>query len=90
MPLYEYRCKECGEEQEHHHKMAEEPPPCPKCKGLLERVISAPKVARAGQSRLGQPFYSEAEAAATAGPAWRETAKNPHRPGGDRKAIYFH
>jgi len=90
MPTYEYHCATCDEDQEHHHKMADKAPRCPTCKGKLERVISAPRVARVGQSRAGQPFFSEAEAAATAGEGWRETAKDPHRPGGDRKAIYFH
>ena len=40
MATYDYRCKECGVEEEHVHKMSETPEiKCPKCTGIMERVV---------------------------------------------------
>ncbi len=39
MPLYEYRCRQCGHSLEEIQPMGAEPPsPCPKCGGELRRV----------------------------------------------------
>jgi hypothetical protein len=44
-----------------------------------------------GKTNLtGKPFYSEREVEANYGKHWRQTAKNPGRPGGDRKALYYY
>lgn len=45
MPLYEYRCKQCG----HHFEKiqsfsAPDEKECPVCKGEVERLISAPAI----------------------------------------------
>lgn len=43
MPLYEYRCTECGHNFEKiQHFNSPELTECPKCKGKLERPLSAP------------------------------------------------
>ncbi|MGH9587462.1 MAG: FmdB family zinc ribbon protein [Acidobacteriaceae bacterium] len=43
MPLYEYRCKKCGHQFEKIQSFsAPDEKECPKCKGELERLISAP------------------------------------------------
>jgi putative FmdB family regulatory protein len=43
MPLYEYRCTTCGERTEVLQHLSDPPlKECPKCGGVLERVISAP------------------------------------------------
>ncbi len=43
MPLYEYRCKGCGEVSEFLQRFDDPPKEtCPKCKGELERLLSAP------------------------------------------------
>ena len=43
MPLYEYRCKGCGEVSEFLQRFDDPPKEtCPKCKGQLERLLSAP------------------------------------------------
>jgi putative FmdB family regulatory protein len=45
MPLYEYRCTECGERIEVLQRLGEAwLTECPSCHGLLERMISAPSL----------------------------------------------
>jgi putative FmdB family regulatory protein len=45
VPLYEYRCKQCGHQFEKIQSFsAPEEKECPVCKGELERLISAPAV----------------------------------------------
>ncbi len=43
MPIYEYECEKCGTVVEMMHGMSEKPPTtkCAKCKGKLQRLISA-------------------------------------------------
>lgn len=41
MPTYEYRCKTCGYEFEEFQSIVDTPlTECPKCTGLVERLIS--------------------------------------------------
>ncbi len=43
MPLYPYRCTECGHRFEKIQNFSAEPETeCPKCKGLLERPLTVP------------------------------------------------
>lgn len=43
MPLYEYRCTQCGHRFEKIQKVADEPiRECPQCKGAVERPLTAP------------------------------------------------
>ena len=45
MPLYEYRCNECGHQFEKIQSFsAPEEKECPQCQGSVERLISAPAV----------------------------------------------
>jgi putative FmdB family regulatory protein len=45
LPLYEYRCKECGHQFEKIQSFsAPDEKECPVCKGELERLISAPAI----------------------------------------------
>ncbi len=54
MPLYEYRCKQCGHQFEKIQTFsAPDETECPVCKGELERLISAPAV-----QFKGSGFYS--------------------------------
>ncbi|UCG77805.1 MAG: FmdB family transcriptional regulator [Nitrospirota bacterium] len=42
MPIYEYKCSDCSEEMEFIQKFSDDPiEECPKCKGRLEKLISA-------------------------------------------------
>jgi len=43
MPIYEYKCTECGHELEELQSMNSRPlRSCPECKGKLQRMHSAP------------------------------------------------
>lgn len=43
MPLYEYRCKKCGEHIERIRKFSDPPlTKCPECGGKLEQQLSSP------------------------------------------------
>jgi putative FmdB family regulatory protein len=45
VPMYEYRCKQCGHQFEKIQSFsAAELTECPVCKGELERLISAPAI----------------------------------------------
>jgi putative FmdB family regulatory protein len=45
LPLYEYRCQNCGATIEKIQKFSDAPPvKCGKCGGRLERVLSAPAI----------------------------------------------
>lgn len=53
MPLYPYRCKECGHKFEKIQKFSAKPEKvCPKCGGALERTLTAP-----GLSFKGAGWY---------------------------------
>ena len=48
MPLYEYRCVDCGRHLEEIQKMGAGPPgPCPECGGELKRVYGRVEIGRA-------------------------------------------
>ena len=54
MPLYEYKCKQCGHRFERIQSYsAEDAKECPVCQGKVERLISAPAV-----QFKGSGFYS--------------------------------
>ncbi|RKY04859.1 zinc ribbon domain-containing protein [Candidatus Poribacteria bacterium] len=54
MPIYEYRCKECGERFETLVLSEGEIPSCPSCGGdKVEKLISAPQVRMDGLSPSG-------------------------------------
>ena len=45
MPLYEYKCKECGLVVEKIQKVADRPlEKCSRCGGVLDKVISSPAI----------------------------------------------
>ncbi|MFQ5700481.1 MAG: FmdB family zinc ribbon protein [Acidobacteriota bacterium] len=45
MPLYEYECKKCGHRFEVIQKFSDPPRrACPRCKGRVEKLLSAPAI----------------------------------------------
>jgi putative FmdB family regulatory protein len=86
LPLYPYRCKECGHRFEKIQKFGAKPEKvCPKCGGALERTLTAP-----GLSFKGAGWYvndyaakgssSEASSSAT------ESAPAEKKTGADAKS----
>ena len=45
MPIYEYQCQKCNAHTEAFQKVSDKPlSKCPKCRGKLEKLISAPAI----------------------------------------------
>ncbi len=60
MPLYEYRCKNCGHQFEKIQSFsAPEEKECPVCKGPVERLISAPAVQFKGSGWYATDYASK-------------------------------
>jgi len=50
MPIYEFRCKKCGNQIEVLQKLSEKSPTrCKKCGGRLEKMISSPAIQFKGE-----------------------------------------
>ena len=50
MPIYEFRCKKCGNQIEVIQKMSDKSPTrCKKCGGRLEKMISPPAIQFKGE-----------------------------------------
>ncbi len=64
MPLYEYRCKQCGHRFEKIQTFsAPDEKECPVCKGEVERLISAPAVHFSGSGFYSTDYPSKSSAA---------------------------
>lgn len=45
MPIYEYKCDDCGRKHEAIQKLSDAPlETCPSCQGKLQRLLSAPAI----------------------------------------------
>lgn len=65
MPLYAYRCTQCGHKFEKIQNFSDEPQSvCPKCGGVLERPLTAPRL-----HFKGAGWYVNDYAAKTSAPA---------------------
>jgi putative FmdB family regulatory protein len=65
LPLYAYRCTECGHRFEKIQSFSSEPElVCPKCQGVLERPLTAPRL-----HFKGAGFYINDYAGKSATPA---------------------
>ncbi len=53
MPIYEYRCLQCGRSLDVSHPIGAEPGPCPWCRGTVRRIYSS-----IGVIFKGSGFYS--------------------------------
>jgi putative FmdB family regulatory protein len=56
MPIYEYRCKQCGNEFEAIQNVDDREPPCPKCDS--KDIVKNLSVTNKGQSSCGAPKKS--------------------------------
>jgi putative FmdB family regulatory protein len=67
VPLYEYRCKQCGHQFEKIQSFsAPEIKECPVCKGEVERLISAPAVQFKGSGWYVTDYAGKSNAKAPA------------------------
>ncbi len=53
MPIYEYRCLQCGRDFELFQSVGADPGPCPYCQGTVRRIYSS-----IGVIFKGSGFYS--------------------------------
>lgn len=76
MPLYAYRCTQCGHKFEKIQKFSAEPElECPKCQGVLERPLTAPGLSFKGAGWYVNDYSSRSSApAAETAPAETKTA----------------
>jgi putative FmdB family regulatory protein len=85
LPLYPYRCKECGHKFEKIQKFSAKPETvCPKCGGALERTLTAPGLSFKGagwyvNDYAGKSSSSEGSSSAT------ESAAADKKTGGETK-----
>ena len=85
MPIYEYRCSECGFQEEHLQKVSEAPlTACPSCgKHTFNKMLSAAGFQLKGSGwyatdfkRSGQPAAAKSEAKGEAKPEGKAEAKS--------------
>jgi putative FmdB family regulatory protein len=80
MPLYEYECTACHKRTEKIQKFSEpEITVCPKCGGVLERVISAPAISFKGGGWFADG-YGNAKPGAGASNASGEGSSDSSKP----------
>ena len=76
MPLYEYRCKNCGHIFEKIQSFsAPEEKECPVCKGEVERLISAPAIQFKGAGWYVNDYAGKSRAKSGAGDSTAATEK---------------
>ena len=81
MPIYEYRCKKCGDQQEVFLRMADkQPTKCRKCGGRLEKLVSSPAIQFKGE---GWYVTDYARKGSGAEKAERETSSSESGSSGD-------
>ena len=66
MPLYAYRCTQCGHKFEKIQKFSDQPESeCPKCHGALERPLTAPALSFKGAGWYVNDYASKSSAPAS-------------------------
>lgn len=87
MPLYEYQCKKCRHIFEKIQQFSDRPvKKCPKCGGVVERLVSAPAVQFKGSGwyvtdygRSGASDKSKASDSAPASSSEKDGAKSSEK-----------
>ena len=76
MPIYEYRCRKCGNVFEEWVKTFDSPElePCPKCGGDAERIMSNTSADAAPAKADAAPAKAEAAASGSGGGSKAATA----------------
>lgn len=72
MPLYEYKCEQCGERVEIIQRVSDKPySHCPKCSGEMKKQISAPAI-----QFKGSGFYKTDYASSSSKPSASSEGKS--------------
>ncbi len=92
MPLYEYKCEECGELFEVRQKFSDEPIRIhEKCGGAVHRLLSAPAIQFKGSGWYVNDYGKGAKSSGDAGSATTESSDKKDSGGrkepGDKKAA---
>lgn len=70
MPIYEYRCTQCGHRYEKIQKVSDTPDTaCPKCGGKIERPLSAPALQFKGAGWYINDYAPKAASGSASKPA---------------------
>ena len=79
MPLYAYRCTQCGHKFEKIQNFSDEPEMvCPKCGGVLERPLTAPRLQFKGAGWYVNDYASKSSAPSdSASGEKKETSSEP-------------
>ena len=68
MPLYEYKCEQCGERVEIIQRVSDKPySHCPKCSGEMKKQISAPAIQFKGSGFYKTDYASSKPSASSEG-----------------------
>jgi putative FmdB family regulatory protein len=83
VPLYEYRCKQCGHQFEKIQSFsAPDEKECPQCKGEVERLISAPAIQFKGAGWYVNDYASKGAGSKAAAKAAESASSGDSKPSG--------
>ncbi|MEM9292467.1 MAG: FmdB family zinc ribbon protein [Acidobacteriota bacterium] len=86
MPIYEYRCADCGFELEEIQKLSDPPlTTCPQCGGRLEKQLSAPAFQFKGSGWYVTDYADKGKGKGSGG-AEKESKGSESSSGGDKKS----
>jgi putative FmdB family regulatory protein len=81
MPMYVYACESCASRREVRHGINDRPPTqCPACGGVLERVLTVPRVNAGNYSSPTAARYAKMTAAEEVAHARTELEARERRP----------
>jgi len=84
MPLYEYKCTQCGHAFEALQKAKDKPlERCPKCGGRLRKLISSPAIQFKGNGWYVTDYAKKSSPSPESKPEAKAPAK-PEAPGGKK------
>ena len=77
MPLYPYRCTQCGHSFEKIQNFSDEPETvCPKCGGVLERPLTAPRLQFKGAGWYVNDYASKSSGSSESGTSEKSEKKD--------------
>ena len=86
MPLYAYRCTQCGHKFEKIQNFSAEPETeCPKCHGVLERPLTAPRLNFKGAGWYINDYASKSSASESSSESSSDSSK-PAKPAETKSA----